>query len=672
MSALALLLASVLSFGAVTAAHAVPGPTLSGLALSTGPFDTPFTAEGDTFTATVPSGVSSLAITAVADPAYTLSAWNGAGNVAAMSGVPILANLRGGAAATQNMFQVTVADPDTSASRTYTIIVTRLAPPAPAYDPRLTSLTVSEGVLSPTFDPAVTSYSVSVPHATSSITFAATSTDTVTIANPSRPMTAGTTFLQVGGNMVQVTVTAADGTTTRSYDVWITRDSAPTADVDLDALTLSVGTLTPAFSPTITSYTATVPFAVRSLQLTASPSNAANTMTLNDAPLADGVASTVTVHYNGGSAYAIRVVAPNGAEKSYSVHITRDAPSDDAGLASLALSDGALSPAFTDAGTAYSASVPYLTTSVTLTGVVSDATATLRVNGVDTASGAASAPVGLAVGVNSIVVSVTAEDGVTETSRTITVTRAAPNLDLDELTVGTHSLTPVFDPAVTSYSVAVPYLTTSVDVGASAAESAWGVAIAGDPGPTVHVPLPVGSTSVVVRVTALYGETRDYTVVVTREPAAAAVVAFDLGFAGGDAATNAPFEISAQNLLPGSTTTVTMHSTPIVLATALVPGSRTVTISSQLPASVPAGAHRLVFAGTAEDGTPVSVTAWFTVLRNGTIGAVSLAGPVAYTEAALAATGAEGVGDVTLAALLLMLGGLVLVRMSARRRRASA
>ncbi|QNO37606.1 cadherin-like beta sandwich domain-containing protein [Protaetiibacter sp. SSC-01] len=663
-SVLALLLASVLSLGAVTAAHAAPGPTLSGLTVSTGALDPGFAPGVTEYTMEVPFGVTSLSFTpTVADAGSTLSVWNGSATVAPASGTPVNATLRLGA----NSFFIWVVDAS-SASTQYTVNVTRLAPPPPAYDPRLTSLTVSVGTLSPDFDPAVTSYQVAVAYEESLVTFSATSTDTVTYYNPARPMIGGMTFMQVGGNLVQVIVTAGDGTTTRTYDISVTRDTAPTADVDLDAFELSVGELTPEFDPAITDYTASVPFAVRSLQLTASPSDPATTMELNGAALADGEPATVSVNYNGGSGYSVRVVAANGAEKSYYVHITREPPSDDADLTALSISEGTLSPDFDNAETAYTATVPYLTTSVTVTGVVSDATAILRVNGVDVASGAASAPVPLAVGSNTIVVSATAEDGVTETSRTITVTREAPDLDLEELAVDGFDLTPEFDASVTSYAVTVPYLTTSVDVAAAAVESAWGVTIAGETGPTANVSLPVGTTTVVVRVTALYGETRDYTIVVTREAAAAAVVDFDLEFEGGDPAANARFDVTAQNLLPGSTATVTMHSTPIVLATALVAGDRTVTISSRLPASIEPGAHRLVFEGTSEDGSAVQVTAWFTVLRNGTIGAVSLTGPVAYTEAALAATGAEGTGDAMLAALLLLLGGALLVRASTRRR----
>lgn len=679
---LAALLALSLPLAAVSAARASVVALLSDLSSSTVSFDSAFAPEQTTYRATVPNTVTSFTFTpTAADPSYTLAVYNGMATVGATSGVPITVDLRPGT----NTFTVTVADSVSSnTSSQYAMLITRSAPPAPLFDPRLSSLSVLGETLSPTFDPTITSYTVAVPYTTTSATVSATagtgaSAGAVTITNPSRPMTDGTTRLGIGGNLVQVTVTAIDGTTTRTYNVSIVRDDAPTANVDLDALTLSVGALAPAFDPAVTRYTATVPYAVRQVQLTASPAEAANTMVINNVQMDDGVPSTVPVIYNGGSSFAIRVTAPNQVEKIYTVQITREPPSTNADLTALSLSEGTLAPVFDNATTAYAAEVPYLTTSVTVTGEVADATAILRVNGRDTASGAASAPVALRVGDNAIVVSATAEDGVTATTRTITVTRAAPDLDLANLAVTATggTLAPVFDAATTAYTLDVPYTTTSIDVAAAAVESAWTVAIDGVTSASRTLPLAVGTQSITVRVTAAYGETRDYVIAVTRAPAVAPTLTFSLGFGAGDVAAGAPFTVGGDHLLPGSTFTVTAYSNPVVLVTGLVGPSGIVSWNGALPASLEAGAHRLVFDGTAEDGTAVSRTAWFTLLRNGTIGAVSLTGPVAYDEAApaaaLASTGADGAGDLALVALaLLALGAAALLRTSLRTRRARA
>jgi len=261
---------------------------------------------------------------------------------------------------------------------------------------------------------------------------------------------------------------------------------------------------------------------------------------------------------------------------------------------------------------------------------------------------------------------------VTVTTRTITVTREAPDLDLASLAVVGGTLAPAFDAATTSYAVSLPYTTSSLDVSAAAVESAWTVTIDGVVSASRTIPVAVGTQNITVRVTAVHGEFRDYTITVTRAAAVAPSLAFTLGFGAGDQATGAPFDVTGDHLLPGSTFTVTAHSSPIVLVTGLVGTTGTVSWHGALPA-LDAGAHRLVFEGTAEDGTAVSRTAWFTVLRSGKIGAVSLTGPVAYSEAALAATGSQGTADLTVGALLaLMLGGALLARSAVRARRARA
>ena len=530
---------------------------------------------------------------------------------------------------------------------------------------------MSTGTLSPAFDSDVSGYAVALPYVTNSITFTATaleSGNTVTMTNAATGAVGATMFVPLAGLIALIKVTAPDSTE-RTYTVHVTRAPAPTANVDLASIGLSAGTLTPAFDPAVQYYTVAVPFAVTSMGITATAAESANTVTLNNVTMTAGTPSIVPVIFDPiGNGFAIQVTAPNGVEKMYTVVVTRDQPSHDADLTGLSLSEGTLSPAFANSETDYTATVPYLTTSVQVTGELSDSTAILRVNGHDTESGTPSAPISLPVGSTRIVVAATAEDGVTETSRTITVTREAPDLDLSALSIAGHDLIPVFDAATVAYTLEVPYLASSVDVTAAASEPDWTVAINGVDGDASTVALAVGDTTVTVTVTALYGESKQYTVVVTRLPVPLAVVSFDLGFGAGDVAGGAEVRVNVTNLLPGSAATITMHSTPVVLGSAMVLGNGSLSLDVRLPASVPAGAHRLVFEGTAQDGSPVSATAWFTVLRNGTIGAVSLTGPVAYNEAALAATGTDAVAPLASLAALLLAAGLLLLRTRRTRR----
>lgn len=132
----------------------------------------------------------------------------------------------------------------------------------------------------------------------------------------------------------------------------------------------------------------------------------------------------------GGSAsYAVQgtVGMASGAGTLVSAHYTAavgfwsaTAVGSNAQLASLAVSAGQLAPAFAPGTASYGDSVPYAASSITLIATPVDPNASVSVGG-----GSASASIPLNVGANSIVVQVTAQDGVTQASYTVTVVRAA-------------------------------------------------------------------------------------------------------------------------------------------------------------------------------------------------------------------------------------------------------
>ena len=99
---------------------------------------------------------------------------------------------------------------------------------------------------------------------------------------------------------------------------------------------------------------------------------------------------------------------------------------DNATLDNLVLTTATLSPAFDNRTTHYAASVPNTTTSLTVMPIPSDWTVSgIKVNGTAVNSGTPSASIALAEGVNVITTVVTAEDGFTKKTYTVTVTRAA-------------------------------------------------------------------------------------------------------------------------------------------------------------------------------------------------------------------------------------------------------
>lgn len=90
-------------------------------------------------------------------------------------------------------------------------------------------------------------------------------------------------------------------------------------------------------------------------------------------------------------------------------------------LSGLTLSAGSLSPAFAAETKTYSASVPNATTAITVTPTVTDPTATVAVNGASVTSGTASASIPLVMGTNTVTVIVTAQDGTTLSTYTVTI-----------------------------------------------------------------------------------------------------------------------------------------------------------------------------------------------------------------------------------------------------------
>ena len=144
------------------------------------------------------------------------------------------------------------------------------------------------------------------------------------------------------------------------------------------------------------------------------------------AALADLVANT-TYHY--------RVAATSSAGTSYGLDRTFTT-GNAVFLTGLTPSAGTLTPAFSKTVTSYALQVPSATTSIQVTPVAEDAGSTIRVQGNPLASGAASAPIALAVGNTVITTAVTAAGGSFAKNYVVTVTRYPE-------TYVFHSATPV-------------------------------------------------------------------------------------------------------------------------------------------------------------------------------------------------------------------------------------
>ncbi|MEO6750483.1 MAG: cadherin-like beta sandwich domain-containing protein, partial [Chthoniobacteraceae bacterium] len=135
---------------------------------------------------------------------------------------------------------------------------------------------------------------------------------------------------------------------------------------------------------------------------------------------------SVTYHY--------RIKATNNIGTAYGQDATFTTPDPhEARLHKLTFSGGTLSPAFDRTVTSYTVSLPFDVTSLWLTPTASTGIASVTVNGVTVLSGNPSDSTPLNIGTNVFNIVVTALDGTTQQTYTVTVTRATPvagNLDL--------------------------------------------------------------------------------------------------------------------------------------------------------------------------------------------------------------------------------------------------
>jgi cyclophilin family peptidyl-prolyl cis-trans isomerase len=403
----------------------------------------------------------------------------------------------------------------------------------PSNDATLSSLTVSAGSLSPTFASNITAYTLAVANTVTSTTVTPTVTSSVASVKVNGTAAASGAAsaaipLAVGANVITVEVTAQDGTTKSTYTVTVTRAPAPPSnDATLSSLTVSAGSLSPTFASLTASYTLAVANTVTSTTVTPTVTNTAATVIVNSTTVASGAASESIPLAVGANVIMVEVTAEDGTTNStYTVTVTRAPapPSNDATLSSLTVSAGSLSPTFASGTTSYTLTVANTVTSTTVTPTVSNSAAAVKVNSTTVASGAASASIPLVVGANTISVVVTAQNGTTLRTYTITITRkASSNALLEKLVVKGAKLSPKFVAKTMAYNTTVAASQISIQIQAVAADPNAKITIAGMKVKSGKMSKAIkltkkGKTVVSITVTAQDGLKKTYRVTVTKKP----------------------------------------------------------------------------------------------------------------------------------------------------------
>jgi hypothetical protein len=412
---------------------------------------------------------------------------------------------------------------------TYTVNVTRLL----SSDNNLSALDVTPGNLNPPFDPDIENYTANVGVLVDSVTVSATKSD------PNASMRIGSVTVPPGTASGQATISlGAPGTTTpvsievtapngskKSYAITVNRLSD---DNNLSALTVTPGALSPAFASNTLNYTADVGTGVTAVTVVATKSNPNAVLSGSIADPGAGQATGQATIPLGGPGTAtpvtITVTAPNGNSKTYNITVNRAASSDN-NLSALTVTSGALSPPFASNTLDYIVNVATDVTEVTVTATKSDPNAVLSGSiadpGAGQATGQATIPLGGPGTATPVSITVTAPSGAFKTY-SITVNRLSSDNNLSALTVTPGSLFPDFASSTTTYSVDVPFSVDSVTVSATKADP--NAVMSGDVTAGTGVatseatfPLfPLIPRSVSITVTATNGESKTYTITITR------------------------------------------------------------------------------------------------------------------------------------------------------------
>lgn len=480
--------------------------TLTDLALSAGTLDPAFNSGTMNYTATVPYGTTSVSVTATAAPGTPITL-NGATIASGMPSPAQALNIG------TNLFKVGVFG---NTAVFYDVVVTREEAPAPI----LTGLSLSQGTLSPTFDSATKSYTAMVPYSVQSISLTATAPEGMLISISGKVLESGVPSspfdLTVGSNAGSIAVFSGDDVTV--YSVVVTRE-APSAP-ELTGLALSAGTLSPDFDTATSEYTATVPYSVSSISVTATASPG-TTLTLNGNPISSGQPSPPQNLTVGDNTLVVALYTDSAA--AYTVVVTREAGETPV-LSGLTLSDGTLAPAFSSDTKNYTATVPYTTTSISVTATAPPGMI-ISLDAAPLTSGTPSAPKVLNVGDNSLQISVLS--GSNGEVYTVVVTREASVSGpiLTDLSLSEGTLDPVFDSNVRSYTSSVPYSVSAIAVTATAPAGTT-ISLSGAPinsgQPSPPQTLSVGANELVL--TLFTGSSSTYTVTVSRATAPAPIL----------------------------------------------------------------------------------------------------------------------------------------------------
>ena len=318
-----------------------------------------------------------------------------------------------------NTFILEVTSQDNTQTGQYTINVRRKS-----NDSKITSLTSSVGTVKTT---NTNEYTIDVPSGTNTVDL------TTVLSHPDAKIISPSSLTNIDVTSdITITVQAEDTSVEYNTTYTVKFNILESTNNYLGNLTVSEGVLTPGFDKEVNNYTVSVGKDIEKITITATPEDAASDVS--------GDTGEQTLK-PGENTFNIIVTSESGEENTYTVVVTKEKKTDNT-LSDITI-DGTTIPGFDPSNPTYEITLPEGETTI-------EVGATPTPGSGATVSGTGSHTVSPG---DTIVITVTAEDG-SEKTYTITVKAPDPNnVTLDTLSVDGYTIDPTFNKDTLNYTI---------------------------------------------------------------------------------------------------------------------------------------------------------------------------------------------------------------------------
>lgn len=275
--------------------------------------------------------------------------------------------------------QVSSSSSNSSGNVQYSLTVIPITGPSSEY---LSSLSISGGTLSPSFNRTTTSYTSSIDASSFTVTAVPEDANAIVYVD-GQTLSSSSGYVSQAisvnpGTMKSITIrVAVPGGNYQDYYVAVMRTG--NTSTYLSSLYVSGASLSPSFSKTTNSYTASTN--ASSITVTAIPESASANVTVEGQSLAssNGYVSQPIYLNSGNNEIEIRVFGSWGSVNSYYINVYRQDSHASTYLSSLSISGASLSPSFYKTTLTYTATTS--ASSVTITAVPENPNVTVTVEG---------------------------------------------------------------------------------------------------------------------------------------------------------------------------------------------------------------------------------------------------------------------------------------------------